>query len=94
MDVVNAVAGSETEHLVGGPVLWAPSRTVRVQPAGPIGEQPLDVNIELVDEVVSGAGEAGRGPTHVAAIEHSSPLVIQGEAAGLRLHVLLAVFNR
>ena len=55
VDVVDAVARSEAEHLVGVPSP-APARAVDMEPAGRVGSRALDVEIELVDEIVARTG--------------------------------------
>lgn len=94
VDVVNAVAGSEAKDLVRRVVLRPPARTVGVEPAGRVGERAFDVEIELVGEVVAWARKAGRDAPHVAAVEHPAALVIQGETAGSRLDMAIAVVDR
>jgi hypothetical protein len=93
MDVVDAVTGSEAEHLVGRVRLRSPARTVGVEAAGRVVERALDVIIELVDKIVARTGAAGRDTPHVAAVEHSAALVIQGERARSRLDMVIAVGN-
>jgi hypothetical protein len=62
-----------------------------MEPAGRLSSQALDVKIELVDEIVARTRAAGRDSPHVAAVEHTASLIVEGESAGSRLHEEIAV---
>ena len=77
VDVVDAVAGCEPEHLVRRAMLWSPARAEGKEPARRIGSQALDVEIELVDEIIAWTGTVGGNAPHVATVEHPTSLVVQ-----------------
>jgi hypothetical protein len=62
-----------------------------MEPAGRVSSQALDVKLELVDEIVARTRAAGRDAPHVAAVEHTASLIVEGEPAGSRLHAEIAV---
>jgi hypothetical protein len=91
VDVMDAVAGTETEYVVRRTQFRSPTRSVGVEPASGVGSRTLDVIIELVDEIVAGTGTAGWDAPHVAAVEHAASLIVQRQLARARVDAEIAV---